>query len=53
MAKHHYVSNRYLKKWADNKDQVCVLSQQYITPFKTPTTYWNDDNKKHQHLILL
>ena len=42
----HYVSNRYLKKWADNKDLVCVLSQQHITPFNTPTTYWNDDNKK-------
>ena len=41
----HYVSNRYLKKWADNKDRVCVLRQQDIMPFKTPG-YWNDNSKK-------
>ena len=45
MPKYHYVSRRYYKPWADNARRVCVLSQQHITPFKTPT-YWNDDNKK-------
>ena len=43
--KDHYVSNRYLKKWADNISRVCVLSQQHITPFRTPI-YWNDNSKK-------
>ena len=45
MPKHHYVSRRYYKPWTDNARRVCVLSQQYITPFKTPA-YWNDDGKK-------
>ena len=45
MPKYHYVSRRYYKPWADNARRVCVLSQQHITPFKTPA-YWNDDSKK-------
>lgn len=43
--KDHYVSNRHLKKWADNNFKVCVLPQEYIMPFKTPI-YWNDNSKK-------
>ncbi len=45
MPKYHYVSRRYYKPWTDNALRVCVLPQQYIMPFKTPS-YWNDDNKK-------
>ena len=45
MPKYHYVSRRYYKPWTDNALRVCVLPQQYIMPFITPT-YWNDDSKK-------
>ena len=45
MPNHHYASRRYQKPWADNNKRVCVLPQNYITPFKRPT-YWNDDSKK-------
>lgn len=47
MPKHHYVSRRYYKPWTDNKNSVCILPQQCIMPFKTPT-YWNDNNKRTQ-----
>ena len=47
MANHHYASRRYYKTWADNKNSVCILPQQCIIPFKTPT-YWNDNSKRTQ-----
>ncbi len=47
MPYHHYVSRRYYKTWADNKNSVCILPQQCIIPFKTPT-YWNDNSIRTQ-----
>lgn len=47
MTKHHYTSRRHYKRWADDKNSVCILPQEYITPFKRPI-YWNDDNKRTQ-----
>ena len=47
MPYHHYASRRYYKTWADNKNSVCILPQQCIIPFKTPT-YWNDNSIRTQ-----
>ena len=46
MPQYHYVSARHYKRWADNKNTVCVLSQDHITPFNPPTSYWNNNDKK-------
>ena len=46
MPNHHYASARHYKRWADNKNKVCVLSEDYITPFNPPTSYWNNDDRK-------
>ena len=47
MPKHHYTSKRHYIPWTDNKTSVCVLPQQCIIPFQTPT-YWNDNSKRTQ-----
>ena len=45
MPDHHYASARHYKRWADDKNTVCVLREDYITPFNPPT-YWNNNDRK-------
>ncbi len=46
MSQDHYVSARHSKRWADEKNKVCVLSEDYITPFNPPISYWNNNDRK-------
>ena len=46
MPDHHYASARHYKRWADDKNRVCVLREDYITPFNPPTSYWNNNDRK-------
>ena len=46
MSQDHYASARHYKRWGDDKNKVCVLREDRITPFNPPIDYWNDNDRK-------